>query len=587
MAVSTTTIPTIVPGITKLGEAVGSANQTIERVNALSAVSNTNEASIGSLPSLETTNKTNLVAAINEMVEIFRNGFLVQSITGNTLDLATTSKTNLVAAINEINDNVGDLSGLSTSTKINVVSAINESISQSQSIGDPVDLVTQNKNTLVEAINEVSYTLGSIRNLNTGQSDVISSMNVAYDRIGDLAFLETVDKTSLVAAINEIQDISDMFLRRDGANRPSSNIDWNQKLIRNLGAGVNESDAVTVGQVQTLAKSGNLSTLETVDKTTLVAAINEIIGDIGGLSNLDTTNRTSLVAAINEIIVESDYSSKQDKVEDVSTLPIGKDIATNAARTISFFSTPSSSPSFSVSRLAGEDGSVDFINAGAGFFNFGFTGNQVMRIRPDSVSPLQVKVSGDWENVPTVGTLLEKIGGTMTGAINFNITPSSNMLVFDLQNGYGLFSDNEGTNGATSRLWFDKVGTGGEMTFGPKDSGDRLENFTVRANTSRFEGDIIATGDIEGLSDARVKSELRNIVEPLEKVLRMHGLHYEMHGEQKTGVIAQELVEVAPELVRVPEDGGLMSVNYSGIIPYLIEAIKVLSAEIDELKAAR
>ena len=56
------------------------------------------------------------------------------------------------------------------------------------------------------------------------------------------------------------------------------------------------------------ANIGNLSDLNTEDKSSIVGAINEVVGDItdvgnnvGDLSNLDTEVKTSLVAAINEI----------------------------------------------------------------------------------------------------------------------------------------------------------------------------------------------------------------------------------------------------------------------------------------------
>ena len=49
-------------------------------------------------------------------------------------------------------------------------------------------------------------------------------------------------------------------------------------------------------------KTGNLSNLETSAKNTLVAAINEIFGNVGALSGLTTTEKSSIVAAINEIL---------------------------------------------------------------------------------------------------------------------------------------------------------------------------------------------------------------------------------------------------------------------------------------------
>jgi hypothetical protein len=46
-------------------------------------------------------------------------------------------------------------------------------------------------------------------------------------------------------------------------------------------------------------------------------------------------------------------------------------------------------------------------------------------------------------------------------------------------------------------------------------------------------------------------------------------------------VIAQELEEVLPELVH---NGDIKTVNYNGLVGVLIEAIKELSAEVQELK---
>lgn len=47
---------------------------------------------------------------------------------------------------------------------------------------------------------------------------------------------------------------------------------------------------------------GNLASLNTTDKSSTVAAINELFGKIGTVSNLDTTNKNNLVTAINEVL---------------------------------------------------------------------------------------------------------------------------------------------------------------------------------------------------------------------------------------------------------------------------------------------
>ena len=53
-------------------------------------------------------------------------------------------------------------------------------------------------------------------------------------------------------------------------------------------------------------------------------------------------------------------------------------------------------------------------------------------------------------------------------------------------------------------------------------------------------------------------------------------------GRESSGVIAQELQEIAPELVT--DTDGTLGVSYGNLTGYLIEAIKELKAEIEELK---
>ena len=67
----------------------------------------------------------------------------------------------------------------------------------------------------------------------------------------------------------------------------------------------------------------------------------------------------------------------------------------------------------------------------------------------------------------------------------------------------------------------------------------------------------------------------------------MRGVTYERidSGIKGVGVIAQEMKEVLPEVVmEALSDDEYMSVSYGNIVGVLIEAIKELKAEIEELK---
>ena len=88
-----------------------------------------------------------------------------------------------------------------------------------------------------------------------------------------------------------------------------------------------------------------------------------------------------------------------------------------------------------------------------------------------------------------------------------------------------------------------------------------------------FNGDTTVGGDITISSDARLKSNIVSLGATLSKLLLIDGKSYEKDGKQRIGVLAQEIQEVFPELVI--EDGNeMLAVNYQGLVPVLINALK-------------
>ena len=104
--------------------------------------------------------------------------------------------------------------------------------------------------------------------------------------------------------------------------------------------------------------------------------------------------------------------------------------------------------------------------------------------------------------------------------------------------------------------------------------------FQTTSAGATVSGALTATGNITAYSDERLKSD----VETLDgsKVYEMRGVSFTKDGEAGSGVIAQELQKVAPELVN--DSGEYLSVAYGNLVGYLIEAVKELKAEIEELK---
>jgi hypothetical protein len=90
--------------------------------------------------------------------------------------------------------------------------------------------------------------------------------------------------------------------------------------------------------------------------------------------------------------------------------------------------------------------------------------------------------------------------------------------------------------------------------------------------------------DLNSTSDINLKTNIKTVENALETVNNLRGVSFDWKetGKSSYGVIAQELEEVLPELVN---NGEVKSVNYNGLVGILIEAIKELKTEVEELKS--
>lgn len=107
------------------------------------------------------------------------------------------------------------------------------------------------------------------------------------------------------------------------------------------------------------------------------------------------------------------------------------------------------------------------------------------------------------------------------------------------------------------------------------------ENSTTRFTFAPDTGVFTCTSVTES-SDERLKSNIKTLEG--KKVLQMRGVTFERNnGTHSSGVIAQEIEKIAPEIVS-EDDKGYKSVAYSQLTGYLIEAVKDQQKQIDELK---
>lgn len=98
-------------------------------------------------------------------------------------------------------------------------------------------------------------------------------------------------------------------------------------------------------------------------------------------------------------------------------------------------------------------------------------------------------------------------------------------------------------------------------------------------------GDIYTTGDVTVFSDRRLKTDIETISNSLNLVSKLRGVSYRRIDNNKTsiGLIAQETLEVLPEAVDTK--GEYLGINYGNIVGLLVEAIKEIKKEQDELKS--
>ena len=181
--------------------------------------------------------------------------------------------------------------------------------------------------------------------------------------------------------------------------------------------------------------------------------------------------------------------------------------------------------------------------------------------------------------------------GTFTGNVTAptfigNLTGiASNATLVDLNNDTGttfrqliFTSSNAATTGA--QLLVDNTSSGQGIQYRPSD------------NTLRVDGDIIAFHT----SDARLKNNVEKIKDPIAKIMGISGYTFDWKeedvdewdyiggGGSDTGVLAQEIEQLGlPDIVK-NRSNGVKAVRYQKLIPLLIEAIKELKADIDQLK---
>ena len=192
-----------------------------------------------------------------------------------------------------------------------------------------------------------------------------------------------------------------------------------------------------------------------------------------------------------------------------------------------------------------------------------------------------------------------KIATTSTGVtVTGNITNTSGDMTIDVAGEIILDSDgadiifkDAGTeigrfSNTASNFVMKSAISDKDLIFKGNDGGSEITALTLDMSAA---GAATFNNDVTAFSDRRLKTDIEPITNALPKVMQMQGVYYKRNdvedAREQIGVIAQDMEAIVPEVVLTADDDmQTKSVDYGKLCAVLIESIKELKAEIDELK---
>jgi len=312
--------------------------------------------------------------------------------------------------------------------------------------------------------------------------------------------------------------------------------------------GTNVVDAVTA--VSSLQSDGGVTVDNiTIDGTQIDLSSGDLLIDVAGDINLDADGGDISFeddgTEVGRINMDSSNLTIRSAVSDKDVIIQGNDGGSN------------------ITALT-----LDMSAAGAATFN-------------DSVTATSVTANGGVtvDNITIDGTEIDLSSGDLTldvaGDINLD-ADGGDVIIKDDGTEIGRFAN------SSSDFVIQSAVSDKDMIFKGNDGGS-----TITALTLDMSGAGAATfnNDVTAFSDERLKDNIETITNALDKVTNMRGVTFTREGRQGTGVIAQEMQKVMPEVVH--DENEYMSVAYGNLVGVLIEAVKELKAEVDELKKGK
>lgn len=500
---------------------------------------------ISSASAAKTTNDSQDVSITN------LNTFSGSQLTQNTA-LATITGSLIVSASNLTQRVAANEAVSSSYARTNSANTFNGTQTVSGSLYVTQDLVVQGSSSIQNV---------SSSTLNIGTNLITVAVNQPSVRFGGIAVIDSGSSGASGSLLYDSVEDEFIFVHRgNGTNVTSSHFVLGPETIDNLGnetyltnnrlpkgtgkEHLNDSNITDTGTLITLGSNSAVNGTFYATGATLVSGSSQItLQSVTGFSTYDTT-----LSIITGSLISSASAAK----------------TTNDSQGVSITNLNSTTASLLV-----ETANLEAFSASA-----------LTRLSNLEGTDISITLTGDVTGTGTITNLGNVSFATTIGANSVALgTDTTGDYVASLVAGTGVTLSNNSGEGATPTVAIGQsVATNATPTFG---------NLTIN-------GTITATGDITAFftSDRRHKNNIQTISNPVLKVKQLNGVTWEWNDDvnevtkstPKTGLIAQEVQQVLPQVVTERQDG-FLALDYSKMVGLLVEAIKEQQIQIDQLKA--
>lgn len=337
-----------------------------------------------------------------------------------------------------------------------------------------------------------------------------------------------------------------------------------------LDRGINVSGVSTLG---TLRISSGV--------VTATSGIITYYGDARYLRNVGaaiTSIPTNLI--VTGILTVTDLTANNIGVNTSLTAP--KISVGNSVTAASYYGNGSTLTGIVTSLVAGSNISIS-ASSGRVTINANIPSSGLYNIVEDTTPELGGNLSLNSKNITGIGSVnitgivtATSFSGSLTGNVTGNVTGASSQSTItndtsSTSENYVTFVSNVSGNRPI------KVSSTG-LIFKP-DTSDLIVGGNLGVTG------IVTSTDYNSVSDISLKENVKPLENCLEKVSQLQGVsfNWKKDGSPSIGLIAQEVEKIYPEIIK--DNDGIKTLSYSNLIGVLIEAVKELKQEIEELKS--